>query len=303
MESGEKLGAALEAIGKARTVGEMGRTLRRVLQEKLGGDKGAGYESGAMVRLIWEGLRGWNPTEVLKREGDEVSDFTRKEISDVVTRLFQDEPIQYILGEARFYGLDLKVDRRVLIPRVETEELVDMIVRQYGDASDLNVLDVGTGSGAIAIALSRHLRFAHVTALDVSEDALAVARENAARLKARIDFVHADIFTWQPAGRSLDIIVSNPPYIAESEKKDMENNVVGYEPALALYVPDDNPLLYYSRISTIGVSALRPGGRIYFEINPRFAEGMRELLQKDGYTAVEIVRDFYGKERFAVATR
>ncbi|MDE6217635.1 MAG: peptide chain release factor N(5)-glutamine methyltransferase, partial [Muribaculaceae bacterium] len=210
------------------------------------------------------------------------------------------EPLQYILSLAYFYGMNFKVGPGVLIPRPETEELVDMIAAA-SKAPDLHVLDVGTGSGCIAIALSRNLRFADVDAIDFSEKALSYARENAEALKANVNFIHADIFSWTPKENDYDIIVSNPPYIDEQEMESMDSNVLDYEPREALFVPDDNPLLYYRRIAEVASEALRPGGHIYFEINPRHADSLKQLLEDFGFSDVEVTLDIHARKRFISA--
>lgn len=259
-------------------------------------------EAKAMCRLIFCNLKGWSVTDLIINEDREVSEYIIEKINGILERLGADEPLQYILGEARFYGMDLKVDRSVLIPRHETEELVDLIVRE-NPGSDLRVLDIGTGSGAIAIALSRNLRFPHVTAVDISESALAVAHENALSLHARIDFRREDIFTYEPPRRAFDIIVSNPPYIAEKEKRDMARNVLDYEPESALFVPDENPLIYYRRISSVAMWALNDGGRLYFEINPLYASGLKDMLNASGYVDVRIIDDISHRPRMASAQK
>ncbi|MDE5901669.1 MAG: peptide chain release factor N(5)-glutamine methyltransferase [Muribaculaceae bacterium] len=261
------------------------------------------YEAIEMARLIFYALKGWNTTDLVIHAADEVSDFTEGRISEVLGRMKKGEPIQYVLGECRFYGLTLAVRPGVLIPRQETEELVEMIVDANTGRRDLRVLDVGTGSGAIALALARNLEFPDVTALDVSREALSVAEENARRLRADIRFIEADIFTWQPAEGSFDIIVSNPPYVMESEEKGMEAHVLDWEPRQALFVPDSDPLRYYRRIAEIGTKALVPGGRIYFEINPLCADGMVAMMEKAGYTGVEVEKDICGKRRFVLGIR
>ena len=260
-------------------------------------------EAKAMTRLIFHSLKGWNVTDMIIHEGDEVSEYIAGKISDIVGRLLKNEPIQYILGEAYFYGLNLFVDPSTLIPRPETEELVDMIIKEWGSRSDLRVLDIGTGSGAIAIALSRNLPFSEVTAIDISHEALKVAERNASNLKAPIRFINEDVFSFSPHPHSFDIIVSNPPYIDESEKAEMESNVLDYEPHNALFVPDATPLIFYSRISEIASKALDCGGRLYFEINPRHAGQLLTMLRNEGFINVECHRDIHGKERFISATR
>lgn len=260
------------------------------------------HEAQAMIRLIFHSLKNWDAADLIMHEPDELSDYILDKIDDIMRRLQNHEPIQYILGEGYFYGMYLKVTPDVLIPRPETEQLVQLIVDE-NKSPDLSVLDIGTGSGAIAIALSRNLNFPQVTALDISGKALAVAKENASKFKAKIDFIEEDIFKYSPAPESFDIIVSNPPYITESEKKTMERNVLDYEPASALFVPDENPLLFYSRIATVASSALKTGGRLYFEINPLFSSQLINLLPSDGFTDIIETKDSYGKRRFISCKR
>ncbi|MDE6577376.1 MAG: peptide chain release factor N(5)-glutamine methyltransferase, partial [Muribaculaceae bacterium] len=169
-------------------------------------------ETEAIIRIIFHHLKGWSAVDMIVHEGEPLSPFIKTEIEKIRQRLLKQEPIQYITGEARFHGLNLKVSPDVLIPRPETEELVDLIVDEADDRTDLRVLDIGTGSGCIAIALARSLRFPYIYALDVSQKALQVARKNTAEHKVNISFIEADIFSWQPS-ETFDIIVSNPPYI------------------------------------------------------------------------------------------
>lgn len=281
---------------RSMTVEERYRLLRRELMPLFG----AG-EATAMARLIFRCLKGWDTTGLVVHAGDILTPFILERIEDIIARLKNGEPLQYILGESRFYGMTMKVDRSTLIPRPETEELVDAIVAQSSSRSDLRVLDVGCGSGAIAIALSRNLRFPEVTAIDISPEALDVARHNASALHASVKFIEADVFDWSPAADSFDIIVSNPPYICENEKSGMERNVLDYEPSTALFVPDSNPLMFYRRIAQVGLESLSDGGRLYFEINPCYANQLSRMLKELGYRNVEIWKDMSGKERFVSA--
>lgn len=276
--------------------------LRRELVNRLAALYGR-YEANSMTRLIFHHLKGWDPTSLIINANLPVSERMLQTAGRILVRLEHHEPLQYILGEARFYGMDLQVSPAVLIPRPETAELVDQIVDRYGQTRDLRVLDVGTGSGAIAIALSRNLPYSKVSAMDVSDAALDVAKENARQLGAKIDFIHADIFDWKPMSDSFDIIVSNPPYIPEEEKSDMEDNVLKFEPVQALFVPDDDPLRYYRRITEVASVALVPGGHLYFEINPRFAEQMVKLMENNGFRNVTITRDSQNRKRFADGTK
>ena len=253
-----------------------------------------------MIRVICEDIFNYDPVDVALRQESELPDFAPQRIADVIARLQRHEPLQYIVGFARFHGHRFKVTPAVLIPRPETEQLVDLIVEE-NSGSDLRVLDMGTGSGCIAISLARALKFAQVDALDVSRDALAVARDNAAALKVKVRFFESDILAPQPAA-TYDIIVSNPPYITWSERELMERNVKDYEPAQALFVPDNDPLLFYKAIAPYAKQSLEKGGRLYLEINQRFGAEVKRLLEGCGFGEVRIIVDSYGKDRFAVAS-
>ncbi|MDE7161030.1 MAG: peptide chain release factor N(5)-glutamine methyltransferase [Muribaculaceae bacterium] len=283
-------------VGRDMRVEDAARAMRGRLSERYG----AG-EAEAMVRLIFHHLKGWSAAQLFMHGGDVLSDYMTSKISGFMRRIIDEaEPIQYVLGEGRFYGMDLKVTPAVLVPRPETAELVDMVVDRYGETPDLQVLDACTGSGAIAIALARNLRFPDVTALDVSAAALDVARENARKLRAGVEFVEADLMKWMPDRESLDIIVSNPPYVDESERASMDANVLKWEPEMALFVPDADPLVFYRRIAEIGAEGLKRGGEMYMEINPRHADELKAMLEGRGFTDVEIRNDSFGKRRFAV---
>jgi release factor glutamine methyltransferase len=202
-----------------------------------------------------------------------------------------------VLGETEIYGLRFRVDPHVLIPRPETEELVDIIIKEnigfYG-----RIIDFGTGSGCIAVSLGKHLPQARVTATDISQEALIVAKENAALNGVNINYIRSDIMMQHEIidGR-FGIVVSNPPYIRESEKRLMHKNVLGFEPALALFVPDNDPLKFYLRILEVSRNLLEPGGKIYFEINEAMGNQMTETVDKAGFREVRIVKDLNGKER------
>ncbi len=237
-----------------------------------------------------------------------------KKFTSVVEELLQHKPIQYILGETEFYGLKFLVDENVLIPRQETEELVDWIVNQNKseDAkaqaigqSKLTILDIGTGSGCIPIALKKNLPGANVVALDVSEKALNQAQTNAKLNEVTIEFVLRDILktdaSHETLSTSFDVIVSNPPYIRNSEQKLMQKNVLEYEPHVALFVPDENPLLFYDAIATFAKKSLRLNGQIYFEINEAFGGDVIKLLANKGFKQIELRKDLNGKDRMIKA--
>ncbi len=277
--------------------GDAARELRKAIEPEYGA-----REAAAITRLAFSVLKGWSATDLVVRSDWPLSAWMADKLSALLDGLKEGNPVQYLLGEARFYGMDLKVTPATLIPRLETEELVDIIVKENPE-TDLNVLDIGTGSGAIAIALSRNLRFPNVEAIDISPEALKVAAENAARLTAKVDFMEKDIFRWSPEESSLDIIVSNPPYIAESERADMERHVVEHEPESALFVPDSDPTLFYRRIALVAADALRPGGKLYFEINPLFARDVEKDMEDAGFEEIRLIKDSAGKLRFAAGVK
>lgn len=256
-------------------------------------------ETEAIIRIIFHHLKGWNLTDMLIHQEDELSDFVKGEIDDMLRRLLNHEPIQYITGEARFHGMDLTIKPGVLIPRPETDELTDIIIEENRGRDDLRVLDVCTGSGCIALALARNLPFSKVSALDFSDEAIEVAKENSDRLKTGISLIKADVFEWQPTDK-YDIIVSNPPYVMDKEAMTMEKNVLNYEPHEALFVRDDDPLVFYSRIAELAQKALNTGGKLYFEINPLLAKDLKNLIEKTGFEDVEVIKDSFGKDRFLI---
>lgn len=281
---------------REQTVEQAVRTIRTALRPLYPAGEVEGF-----IRIIFRHLLHYEPVDILLRKDTVLPGFIPDKIDKVVEELKKSRPVQYIFNEARFHGHDFYVDGSVLIPRPETEELVDIIVDE-NELSDLSVLDAGTGSGCIAISLALALKFPEVTAVDISEKALEVARRNAAALNARnIDFVCCDMLDMPVEVGKYDIIVSNPPYIAESEKAGMDRNVLDYEPSGALFVPDDDPLRFYKALSRFGADALKPGGRLYFEINSRFPAELKKMLDADGYVDVELLRDMQGLWRFARA--
>ena len=264
-------------------------------------------ELQALIRIIMESVCGLTTCQLLVGKDRDLSEKERSKIKEIVEGLRQQQPIQYLLGEALFHGLTLKVTPAVLIPRPETAELVDLVLQDWPSESSPRLLDIGTGSGCIAIALANALPQADVAAMDVSPEALEVAQENARLQEVKIRFQQADILKVATeailsdgivGNVGLDGIVSNPPYILQTESAQMERNVLAYEPHLALFVPDEDPLRFYRAIADYARIALRPGGKLYFEINPLCAEAMVEMLQAKQFQAIEIKLDFYGKARF-----
>lgn len=276
--------------------------LNRFLVSRLAGPLGE-REAAAEARLLIEDILGYTRVDLAVRGDTAIEPETEERFKKIAERIEAGEPPQYITGKARFMGMELMVNSATLIPRPETEELVDRIVDRYKDRSDMKVLDIGTGSGCIAISLSRGLPFAKVTAVDISPEALEVAKHNARLLHSNITFIQADILDdaqWTGVGEGYDIIVSNPPYIADSERASMETRVKDYEPATALFVPDADPLKFYNAI--LGYARLKsPSAYIFFEINPLFVNQLKETIEKYGYKA-SFERDSFGKTRFAVAS-
>ena len=256
-------------------------------------------EAQAMIRIICEDVFNYDQVDMALRQESELPEFAQGRISDIIARLRRHEPLQYIIGSALFHGHRFKVNPAVLIPRPETEQLVDLIIDE-NPASDLRVLDMGTGSGCIAISLARALKFPTVDAFDISRDAVAVARENAALLKVKVRLFESDMLSPQPSA-TYDIIVSNPPYICWSEREAMDSNVKDYEPGQALFVPDNDPLLFYKAIAPYAARSLERGGRLYLEINRRFGNEVKRLLEDNGFNEVRIIDDAYGNPRFAAA--
>ena len=262
------------------------------------------HEAQAIAALVVEHLLGMDSLQRMMAASEPVPAVALTALSALQARLLANEPVQYVLGAAYFDGLELEVTPATLIPRPETEELVHVITREQRGRTGLRVLDVGTGSGCLAIALARALLGAEVLAVDISEAALAVARRNAARYAPAVAFQQVDILATMPTGvvpGTLDVLVSNPPYVRESERPLMRNNVLAWEPATALFVPDNDPLLFYRRLGEIGRELLRPGGGIYLEINEAFSAQTQALLVGQGYAAVQGLADMFGKDRMVRA--
>jgi release factor glutamine methyltransferase len=260
-------------------------------------------EANAMAMQVAEHVLHLSRLQLSLEQQTPVSAETQTIVDEIISRLQKHEPLQYVLGYAHFFGLELAVTPAVLIPRPETEELVELIIRENYNRPALQLLDIGTGSGCIAIALAAHLNPQQVFALDVSEEALAVARRNARKYQQDINWLHHDILHDSlplPPG-SLDIIVSNPPYVLQQEIQYMRPNVVSYEPHLALFVPDQDALRFYRRIAQASLTLLNKTGKLYFEINEKQALPLMTLLQEMGYQQVNVRQDIFGKDRFVQA--
>ena len=253
-------------------------------------------EKEAITRLLFESEYGLTHTDLLA--GKEVA-FDVSKTDEWIKRINANEPVQYILGEAEFYGRKFKVNSSVLIPRPETELLIQEVLKQKNDIS--SVLDVGTGSGCIAITLKLEMSKAQVYTIDVSEKALSVAKENARALNADVNFVQGD-FLKDVSISPVDVIVSNPPYVKESEKDSMSSNVLLHEPHLALFVSDNDPLLFYKAIAFKSKTLLNPHGKIFVEINEQYGKEVKELFERSNFHTVRIIKDLDGKDRIVSAS-
>ena len=280
-------------------------------------------EAQAIVRTVLDVKYGMTLTDIICGKVNEISADEERKLEEIIIRLQKGEPVQYVLGEADFAGRTFRVEPGVLIPRPETAELCqwiekDMIEKSIvssGDSSEdspedssgnspqatddaRRILDICTGSGCIAITLGLNIPNSEVTGWDISEDALRIAQGNVEMLKARnVRIEYQDALALPKAAEAADLIVSNPPYICEKEKADMEKNVLEHEPSLALFVPDEDPLKFYRAIAEYASSALKSGGALYFEINPIYEKETREMLLKLDFKDIETKEDAFGKKR------
>ena len=260
-------------------------------------------EALALAKMLLVEAFGFSTLELYGGKDKEISGKRLDVLNEMIARLKKNEPIQYVIGAEVFCGWTFEVNENVLIPRPETQELVHWIVADWKSDAPCRILDVGTGSGCIAISLSKLLEGAEVEAWDISEGALRVARRNADRNEAQVLFRRVDVLKACTEDCRYDVIVSNPPYIAESEKQDMEANVLEWEPHTALFVPDADPLLFYRRIAELGVSMLKEGGALYFEINRAYGEETVRMLEGLGYKQIELRKDNWGNDRMIKANR
>jgi release factor glutamine methyltransferase len=257
-------------------------------------------ECTSIVELVFCNLLQCSKIQLYQRFATNLLISQQIRLAELIIELQKHRPIQYILGETEFYGLRLKVGPGILIPRPETEELVHWIQTDYQKCSFLRVLDIGTGSGCIAVALAKSLFSAIIDAFDVSEDALKFARENASLNNCDISFFRDDIFAEEKNVHGLyDIIVSNPPYVPDSDRYIMHPNVLDHEPKIALFVPDSDPLLFYDKILEYSLIAGKPGGKVYFEINERYGRKIHDLFKMKGFIEIAIRKDIHGKDRMA----
>lgn len=254
-------------------------------------------EAESFFAIALEELKGWKRVDLALHPDAELSGDDIAEWNNVLAQLQQQRPIQYIFGKAHFYGLEFRVNENTLIPRPETEELVQWILDENPDRPGINLLDIGTGSGCIAISLAKNLPNAKVSAIDVSPEALAVAKSNADANVVLVKFIRKDILATDAIDARYDIIVSNPPYVRMLEKAEIKENVLQHEPHLALFVEDDDALLFYRKIAQLALHALTPEGRLYFEINQYLGNETVEMLENLGFKEIRLRKDMYGNDR------
>lgn len=250
--------------------------------------------------LLIENVSGFSRTEILAGKEIQPTDWLQQKLYDDILRINLHEPVQYITGRAWFYGREFRVTPDVLIPRPETEELIDAVHNLFPAHAPLQILDVGTGSGCIAITLKLEFPQSKVHAIDISPAALHIAHINAENLHAPVEFMGCDFLKYRPDVSELDVLISNPPYVAEYEKESLKPNVVNFEPHQALFVPDDDPLIFYKALAVQGKQLLKKNGCIVAEINERLGKESHDVFTAYGYTA-RILKDLSGKDRILVA--
>ena len=260
-------------------------------------------EALSLAKMLLVEVFDFSTLELYGGKDKEISGKRRDVLDEMIRRLKKNEPIQYIIGVESFCGLTFEVNPSVLIPRPETQELVGWIAGDCEGKEACRILDIGTGSGCIPVSLAHRLPKAEVESWDISEDALQVARRNAERNGVEVLFRQKDVLKVSPDEARYDVIVSNPPYIAEKEKVDMEANVLDWEPSIALFVPDEDPLLFYRTIAQLGFSMLKEGGALYFEINRAYGQETIQMLEAMGYKEIELRKDSWGNDRMMKAER
>ncbi len=257
-------------------------------------------ENESFFFMILKNLKGLTRVDLAINPDLEFSEKELEQIEFYLSELKNNKPIQYLIGKTEFYCLEFQVDENVLIPRPETEELVDWIIQENKSKKDFTILDIGTGSGAIAVSLAKNLS-AEVFAFDVSYDALAIAQKNSDHNQTFVHFIEFDILNDVWKGEKFDVIVSNPPYVRELEKKEMKANVLNHEPHLALFVPDEDPLIFYKKIADFALEHLSENGQLYFEINQYLGKETVEMLLEKGFKNVHLKKDIFGNDRMILA--
>jgi release factor glutamine methyltransferase len=258
-------------------------------------------EAESFFNITLTALKGWKRVDVALNPEAELSTEEIEQWNAVLSQLEEQKPIQYIFSTTHFYGLDFEVNSSTLIPRPETEELVEWIIHENKRGGVTKILDIGTGSGCIAVSLAKNLPDAQVFAIDVSEEALKVSQRNAVANAVHVTFIQQDILTAETLPKQFDVIVSNPPYVRNLEKAEIKQNVLDYEPHLALFVDDNDALIFYRKIALLAKANLPKNGRLYFEINQYLGTETVQMLEDYGFTNVALKKDMYGNDRMVSA--
>lgn len=278
------------------------KALRELFQKQLK-DLYPKEEIHSFFHMLCEAYLGKSRIDIALQPFEKVAPESFELFSKALLLLEKQYPIQYIVGKTNFMGLEFEVNTAVLIPRPETEELISWILNDHDKNAVLSVLDIGTGSGCIPIVLAKQLPESNIQTMDVSDKALEIAKNNARKHQVKVDFMHQDVLKLEALTHSYDIIVSNPPYVRESEKEQMRDNVVKYEPDLALFVSDQDPLIFYKHIARLALHTLRSNGSLYFEINQYLGKALCKVLIDLGFKNVEIKKDIFGADRMIRAKK
>ncbi len=282
-------------FSRIRTVKEAYNNFESLLKKNYSDE-----EARSIASMVFDDILGYDRIKLIMNENDLLSASLFEQLDMVLNLLLNHHPIQYILGYSSFYGLKFKVNENVLIPRPETEELVNWILEDFSNDQSINIIDIGTGSGCIPIALKSKRNDWDILAIDISENALKLAQENAKKLNQDVKFQLADIFNYE-SDEKYQIVVSNPPYVLELEKTQMNKNVLEHEPSLALFVANEDPLIYYKRIIEFAKQNLAKNGCLYFEINETKGEEMIQLLELAHFVDIQLRKDMFGKDRMIKA--
>jgi release factor glutamine methyltransferase len=258
-------------------------------------------EARSISQIVFKEILGYDTIQLILNENDLLPASIFEQLDYIAFQLNEHKPIQYIIGHTEFYGLKYEVNESVLIPRPETEELVDWIIKDHKEDQALNILDIGTGSGCIPISLKFNIPQAKVNSIDVSKEAIAIALKNSFKNNVEIFIHHQDVLQLQQFDADYDVIVSNPPYVLESEKSEMRRNVLDYEPSLALFVNDHDPLIFYKKIIELTEKTSNKATQLYFEINESYADELIKLFDSQKWQHPELRKDIRGKDRMLKA--
>lgn len=283
-------------FSRIKTLKEAFQNFQTLIQRNYDAD-----EARSISQIVFKEILGYDTIQLILNENDLLPASLFEQLDYIAFQLNEHKPIQYILGHTEFYGLTFEVNENVLIPRPETEELVDWIIKDHRDENSIKILDIGTGSGCIPISLKFNLLSADVSAIDVSNKAIELAKKNAFKNNVDISFIHQDILVLDELTNDYDVVVSNPPYVLESEKSEMRKNVLDYEPDLALFVSDSDPLIFYRKIINLIESNSIKSTQLYFEINESYAEELMQLFDVKIWQEIELRKDIRGKDRMLKA--